>query len=197
MLLINYARTVAELDRLGEAADYAERGYAKAMEEGDQVVTNQSLLVRARIYRLQGNLASAEVMLAKVAPRLRKALPPGHLAFATLAMEYSLLALARGDLPAALQQMNQAIAIAEASMKGGQRVADYLALLLVPRSDINRQLGRTDDAVADAARAVDILQKAAEPGAFSSSLGPPITCSVAGCRTKARQRTRTRLSSQR
>jgi len=171
MLLINYARTVAELDRLGEAADYAERGYAKAMEEGDQVVTNQSLLVRARIYRLQGNLASAEAMLAEVAPRLRKALPPGHLAFATLAMEYSLLALARGDLSAALRQMNQALAIAEASMKGGQRVADYLTLLLVPRSDINRQLGQTDDAVADAVRAVDILQKAAEPGTFSSSLG--------------------------
>ncbi len=171
MLLINYARTVAELDRLGEAADYAERGYAKAVEEGDQVVTNQSLLVRARIYRLQGNLASAEAMLAEVTPRLQKALPPGHLAFATLAMEYSLLASARGDLPAALEQMNQGITIAEASMKGGQRVADYLALLLVPRSDINRQLGRTDDAVADATRAVDILQKASEPGTFSSSLG--------------------------
>jgi tetratricopeptide (TPR) repeat protein len=171
MLLINYARTIGELGRLTEAEDYAERGYLRAVEAGDQVVTNQALLVRARIYREQGNFARADAMLTEVEPRLRKALPPGHLAFATLAMEYSLLALARGDLTAALQQTNRSITIAEASMKAGQRGEDYLPLLLLPRSEVNRELGRTDDAVADATRALDMLQKSGDPGSFSSHVG--------------------------
>jgi len=171
MLLINYARTIGELGRLSEAADYAERGYLRAVEAGDQVVTNQALLVRARIYREQGNFARADAMLTEVEPRLRKALPQGHLAFATLAMEYSLLALARGDLTAALQQTNKSITIAEASIKAGQRGDDYLPLLLLPRSEVNRELGRTDDAVADATRALDLLQKSGDPGSFSSHIG--------------------------
>jgi serine/threonine protein kinase len=171
MLLINYARTVRELGRPGEAAEYAERGYAKAVKAGNRVVTNQALLVRARIYRDQGNLTRAEAMLSEVEPRLRRDLPPGHLAFASLAAEYSLLASARGDLPTALQLANQAVAIAEASMKAGQGGDDYLSSVLVPRSDIERQLGRPDDAVIDAARALNALQKSTEPGTFSGYLG--------------------------
>jgi serine/threonine-protein kinase len=171
MLLINHARTLHELGRPGEAAGYAERGYAKAVQAGDQVVVNQSLLMRARIYRAQGNLARAEAMLSEVEPRLRKALPPRHLAFAALATEYSHLASARGDLPSALQQVNQALAIAEASMKAGQGGDDYLASALDLRSDIERQLRRADDAVTDAARALTILQQSAKPGTFSCYLG--------------------------
>jgi tetratricopeptide (TPR) repeat protein len=132
---------------------------------------NQALLLRARIYREQGNLANTEEMLAEVEPRLRKALPPGHLAFATLSTEYSLLALARGDLPPALKLANEAVAITEASMKAGQGGEDYLPFVLIPRSDIERQLGRADDATRDAARALSNLQKSAEPGTFSSFLG--------------------------
>jgi tetratricopeptide (TPR) repeat protein len=61
--------------------------------------------------------------------------------------------------------------IAEAAIKAGQGGDDYLARVLVPRSDIERQIGRADDAAMDAARAVTILQKVAEPGVFSSYLG--------------------------
>ena len=171
ILLINYARTVRELGRPGEAADYAERGYARAVEVDNQLVMNQALLVRARIYREQGYLTRAEAMLSEVEPRLRRALPPGHLAFARLAMEYSLLAAARGDLPVALRLANQAVTIAEASMKAGQGGDNYLASALVPRSEIDRQLGRADDAVADATRALYLLKKSEEPGTFSCDLG--------------------------
>jgi len=171
MLLTNYARTLRELGRHTEAAGYAERAYAKAQHTGNQVVINQSLLVGARIYREQGNFIRAEAMLSEVEPRLRKAYPPGNLAFATVATEYSLLALARGDSPSALQLANQAMEITEAAIKAGQGGDDYLARVLVPRSDIERQIGRADDAAMDAARAVTILQKVAEPGVFSSYLG--------------------------
>jgi serine/threonine-protein kinase len=171
MLLTNYARTLQELGRREEAARYAEGGYDRAVQAGDQVVTNQSLLLRARIYREQGNLARAKAMLQEVEPRLRQSLPKGHLAFARLGSEYALLALARGDLPSALQQANQALAITEASMNAGQGGDDYLSALLVPRSEIERQLGRADDAAVDAARALNVLQKSAQPGTFSSYLG--------------------------
>jgi tetratricopeptide (TPR) repeat protein len=145
MLLINYTRTLRVLGR-PEAADYAERGYANAVQAGNQLVMNQALLVLGRIYRERGDLTRAQEMLSEVEPRLRKALPPGHLAFSRLASEYSLLASARGDLPTALQRANQAVAIAEASIKAGRGGDDYLASALVVRSDINRQLGRAGDA---------------------------------------------------
>ena len=171
MLLVNYARTLRELGHHGEAAGYAERAYAKAEQAGNQVVIIQSLLVGARIYREQGNLIRAEAMLAKVEPKLREIYPPGNLAFAASDTEYSLLALARGDSSAAERLANQALEITEASIKAGQGGDDYLARLLVPRSDIERQLGRADEAARDAARAVTILQKDAGPGTFSSYLG--------------------------
>jgi tetratricopeptide (TPR) repeat protein len=141
------------------------------MQAGDYVVVNQSLLMRARIYREQGNFIHADAMLTEVEPRLRKALPLGHLAFAALATEHSALALARGDLTSALQQSNRALAIAEASIKSGRGGDDYMASILVPRSEIERERGRADHAVADATRALNILQKAAEPGKSSSYLG--------------------------
>lgn len=171
MLLINYARTLLILDRADEAADYAERGYAKAVTAGNEVVINQALLLRARIYRERGNLARAETMLSEAGPRLRKSLPPGHLAFGRLAIEYSQLALERGDLSSALQQANHAVMIAEASMKAGQGGDDYLASFLLPRSEIERNLGRPAQAAKDATRALGLLQKAAEPGTFSSDIG--------------------------
>jgi tetratricopeptide (TPR) repeat protein len=169
MLLINYARTLRVLGR-PEAADYAERGYANAVQAGNQLVMNQALLVLGRIYRERGDLTRAQEMLSEVEPRLRKALPPGHLAFSRLASEYSLLASARSDLPTALQRANQAVAIAEASIKAGRGGDDYLASALVVRSDINRQLGRAGDA-SDAAWALALLKKSEGPREFSSDLG--------------------------
>jgi tetratricopeptide (TPR) repeat protein len=171
MLLNNYARTLRELGRTREAADYAERAYATGIQAGDPVVVNQSLLMRARIYRDQGDFARAEAMLSEVEPRLRKALPPGHLAFTALATERSSLALERGDLSSAMQESNHALAIAEASIKAGRGGDDYLSSVLVPRSEIERLRGRTDDAIADATQAVNILQREVDPGKSSSYLG--------------------------
>lgn len=171
MLLVNYARTLRELGRPGEAAEYAEHGYAKAVEAGNRVVVNQALLVRARIYREQGNLARAEAMLAEAEPRLRRDLPSGHPAFSKVAEEYALLASARGNGPTAMRLANQAVRIAEAPVKAGQGGAEYLSSVLVTRSDLERQLGRAGDAVTDAAWALSLLQKSTEPGLFSGQLG--------------------------
>jgi len=171
MLLVNYGRTLRELGRSREAADYVERGYASAVRAGDQVVTNQSLLVRARIYRDQGDFTRAAAMLAEVEPRLRQSLPAGHLAFATLASEYSLLAAAQGDLPLGLQRVNEGLTITEASIRAGHRGEDYLPVLLMARSDIERRLDRADAAAGDANLALSMLQKSTEPGILTTHLG--------------------------
>jgi tetratricopeptide (TPR) repeat protein len=118
-------------------------GYVKARQAGDQVVVNTALLLRARIYRDQNDLTRAEAMLAEVEPALRRNLPPGHYAFASLISEHALIALARGDLATALQLSQQALTIVEVSAH----------------------------AAADGARAVTLLQAAAQPGTFSLDLG--------------------------
>jgi len=171
MLLVNYARVLHDLGRFDEASDYAERGYAKAQTAGDEAPMDQALLLRASIYRSQGDLDRAARMLSEVEPRLRRTLPDGHIAFGSLALQQALNAQAAGDLPAALDLSNQAVTIGEASVKAGRQGAAYLPIFLVRRSDIERQVHRTDEAAADAARAVSLLQAAAQPGTSSSNLG--------------------------
>jgi serine/threonine protein kinase len=170
-LLNNYAVVLRELARLPEASDYAERGYARAQEAGDEVAIYQSLLMRARIYRDQHDLARSDAMLAQVEPRMRRGLPAGHFAFASLASERSLNALAKSDIPAALRLADQAVAIDEASIKAGGEGAVPLRNLLIRRSTIELASHRPSDAAADATRALSLLQASAEPGTFSSTMG--------------------------
>ena len=170
-LLNNYALTLWGLARFPDAATYAESSYAAAQKAGDEIAINQSLLMRARIYRDQHDLARSDDMLAEVEPRLRRDLPTGHYAFGALASERSLNALAKGDIPAAIQLADQAVAIDEASIKARGEGAVPLRLLLIRRSTIELAAHRPNDAAADAARALSLLQAATEPGTFSSTMG--------------------------
>ena len=172
MLLVNYARVMRDLGHVKEAIEYAERAYAKAQRAGDQMVVNQSLFVRAALYRQAGNLTRSADMVSELEPRLRRSYPAGHLAFASLALEQALIAQGRGDLRTSLVLANHAVGIAEASIRaGGGDGADYIPTLLLRRSGIELQMQHTDDAGADAARALNILQQDAQPGTFSGKLG--------------------------
>ncbi len=171
MVLINYARTLRELGRLAAAADYAERAYTIAERAKHEVVICQSLMERARIYRLQGDLARAEAMLAEVEPRFRRDLPPGHYAFAAIASERSLILLARGDVTNALVLAHQAVYTDEAALKAGGQGAGVLPIFLFRRSAVEREAGQSDAAVADAVRAVSLLQNFTQPGTYSCNLG--------------------------
>ena len=130
MVLNNYARVLRELNRLPQAADYAERAYNKAVKTGDGLVINQSLLERARTYLAQHDLPRAEAMFAEVEPRLRTTLPPGHFAFAAVSSGRGLIAMENGDLPAALRLMDQAIATVQTSLKSGKGGAYMLPVFL-------------------------------------------------------------------
>jgi len=171
MLMVNYARTERQLGHLNEASDYAERGYSKALASGNQVVVNQALLMRARIFREQNDLSRSRAMLAEVKPRLQKALPAGHIAFAVLAYEESNLACAHRDFPAALQSINQALAITDGSIAASRGGEDFRPLLLITRAEIKHKLGRVDDAARDADMGVNELQRLVEAGSYSSDLG--------------------------
>jgi tetratricopeptide (TPR) repeat protein len=171
MVLNNYARSLRDLARLEEAADYAERAYARAVKAGHELAVNQSLLERARIYIARGDLARAESMLAEVEPRLREALPPGHYAFASLAAERALIAQSKGNVGEALKLSDQAVAIVEAAIKAGGQGAFFLPVLLIRRANIKLQAGRPEEVAADATRALNLLQSMAPPGTLSSSQG--------------------------
>ena len=167
MLLNNLARTLTDLNRLPEAASYADRAHARAREAGDEVVVNQSLIVRAPICRLRGDLGCAERLLTEVEQRVRKMLPPGHAAFGSLRFERALIAQARGDLRAAKAGADEAVAVAEASTER----AFYLPRLLLRRAEMEAQMQLWAEARADAATALALWQQTVERGTFSSSIG--------------------------
>jgi tetratricopeptide (TPR) repeat protein len=170
MLLINYGHVLRELGRLDEAWDYVERGYSKARQADDRVVIFQSLLKKNQILREKADLGGATTMLSEAEAFARNH-PAGNFPSATFAREHALLAEAHGDLTSALQYANQAMAIVEASIKAGGPGSEHLTFILRYRSDIERQLGRVEQAASDAARAVKLLQAASEPGMPSGYLG--------------------------
>ena len=171
MVLNNYAKTLRELARTTEAEDYAGRAYAKAQRVGHQLVINQSLLERARIYTARRDPVRAAAMLDEVEPRLQKSLPPGHYAFATLASAKAQNALVRGDIPTAMKLADRAVAIDEAAIKAGGEGSYYLPTLLINRSNVELAASHPDQAEADASRALSLSQVGITPGTFSSTQG--------------------------
>jgi tetratricopeptide (TPR) repeat protein len=122
-------------------------------------------------YDALGEPAKASEMWSEVESRLKSKLAPGHIAFAALALEQSLSAEERRDLPSAMDLANQAVAIAEASIKARREGIDLLPMLLVHRSCLELQQRRAGEAAADANLALKILQKSAEHGTCSSDFG--------------------------
>jgi serine/threonine-protein kinase len=171
MVMTNYAQQLFDLARLEEARSYAEAAYREALQAGDEIVVNQTLLRMARIYRAQHDYARATAMLDKVEPRLRQALPAGHYAFGALALERSIIAQEQGDGARALELINQAIDIDETSAKQGKAGAQFLPALLVRRALIETDATHPLPAEHDARRALALLQAAAQPGDYSSSTG--------------------------
>jgi eukaryotic-like serine/threonine-protein kinase len=169
--LSNYSSVLYELGQLDEASDYAEWAYAKANKTGDSMAVGQALFHRARIYRAQNNLSRADEMLSEVEPRLHQNLPPGHVAFAILALEQALNAQAKGDLQKAIKLADRSLNLMGTSANKGRGSTYYQGKSLVWRSGIELQLSRTSDAFDDASRALPMLQKASLPGGFSADLG--------------------------
>jgi hypothetical protein len=85
--------------------------------------------------RERHDFTRADAALAEVEPR--KALPPGHYAFAVLLSDRSFLELERGNIPLAMQLANQALDRLEATTKAGKAGINVLPLLYdVPSSSL-------------------------------------------------------------
>jgi serine/threonine-protein kinase len=168
--LVAHAHALRDLGQLDGADEQSRRGYSTSLKGGDPGGANQAMLLTVSIARIRGNLVEAVKLLAQLEPRLHT-LPPGSIFAASFLAERGLIEQAQGDLNAALNSINQSLAIAEASVKAGKQGADLVPVLLTYRSNVKQSLGRTDDGVADATRALDQLQEAAQPGSFSSNLG--------------------------
>ncbi len=171
ILLNNYAKTLYQLGRLEEAADYAERANAKAQRTSDQLAIYQSLYGRALIYIEQHDVNRATAMLAELEPRLQQSLPPDSYWFGLLASAQALVASGRGDFETALPLADHAVAIVEAASKAGRTGSDFLPTVLVRRSTVELTAGRPGQAGDDALRALTLLQAASKSGAFSSNTG--------------------------
>jgi tetratricopeptide (TPR) repeat protein len=171
MVLNNYAKTLRQLGRLNEAADYAERAYLKAKQVDNLLVIYQALYVRALIYLDQGDVSRAAAMLADVEPRLRRSLSPGSYWFGALASAQALVAAGRGNFQLASRLADQSVTITEAAIKSGGQGVDFLPILLMRRSTIRLETGHDADAAADANRALTLLQADLSPGTFSAYVG--------------------------
>ena len=171
VLLYNYAGVLSELGRFREAADYAGRASEKAKRVGDQMLIDQTDFQLERIFRDQHSFARADALLAGLELRLRLKLPPAHYAFALLTSERALLAQAAEDQSAALELSNRAVDEDEESIKVTGQCATILPVLLTRRSSAELEAGLEKRAVADASRALGLLQAAMEPGTYSSYLG--------------------------
>jgi eukaryotic-like serine/threonine-protein kinase len=171
MILNNYAKMLRKLNRLDQAAEYAQRSYDKAQLEHNQLVIGQSLLERARIAISQHKFPEATELLSEVEPQMRKHLPPGHYAFASLAADRAKIALGEGDPTLALQLSNQSVAIGEAALKAGGQGAFAFPGFLLTRSSVELASGSLELAVADSNRALSLVKSSAQPDSFSSTLG--------------------------
>ena len=170
-LLNDYAGALRELGRLQEAAVYAERAFAKAAKESHQLILVSSMFQRARIYRELHDLARAREVLADLEPMLQRTFPAGHYGFASFASERALLAAAEGNLSSALRLCDLAVSIDEAAIKSGGVGAYLLPTLLIRRSGVELDAGQPDRAVADATRALSLLQGPTRSDRLSANIG--------------------------
>jgi tetratricopeptide (TPR) repeat protein len=163
----NLARSLFEVGRLSEAIVLAERAYAGAVQEGDEIVTNQALFLRGRLHVANGDLALAGRLFGEVEPRFKRMLPANHVSFAALASERALVAQARGEMDRAISLADRAVALAEPD----PQAREWLERCLERRSALLLRIGRPEAAASDAARAVALAVERTGTGSRSSFVG--------------------------
>jgi len=171
MLLLNYARALRDLGRLPEASKFAERAYDRAQAATQQVVINQALILRGSIYRDANDFRRSNEMFSEVEPLLRKALPAGHMAFASISLEKAMNAQAAGDLAAARALVNGARGITEAAIAAGRQGKDFMPTLLVKSARLALLESRPALAVEESKRAIALLKASFPTVRHSSNLG--------------------------
>ncbi len=169
VLLYNYASLLHQLNRNKEAARYLQLASATAQDLHDNILADDTDLLRAEMLTDDHQFANATRLLDEVEQRLRHRYAPEHYVFAEVASARSSIAMAHGDLESASRFAQQAIALDEASIRRIGQCAAYLPTLLVQESEIDLRAGKPEAAATDARRALDLLQNGA--GTPSSNVG--------------------------
>jgi serine/threonine-protein kinase len=167
MLMLNYARTAARLDRYDAAREWAVRADARARAMGNRIVVDQGYLVRAGNDLHAGRYDEAEALLDTAARRYAEVLPPGHPAFAGLTLERARVAQARGE-PA------RALSLATEALHALQAVAPrdrFLGEIYRRRAMMYLAQQRLAEAHDDATRALALERAAAGDAAASANAG--------------------------
>lgn len=167
-----YADTLRELGRLDEAADYAKRAYSTNLSTNkNKMVLMMCLTVQERIYRDQGEFARAETTFSDLETLTRSLLPPGYYYFSILDSDRSLLSQAEGKLDLALASGDLAVSSDEASIRAKGQGAPWLPVFLHQRAALEVAAKRPEKAIADAGRAISLLQTSLGPDALSAHIG--------------------------
>jgi serine/threonine-protein kinase len=164
--LTNLGFTLLDLHRFEESRSFADRAYELARRRQDATAAGQALFLRARVRLRTGEVEEAADLMEELGPRV-KAAPAGHPYHAAFASQMGLLAAERGDLAAALDGQDRAIALT------GEDPARAFSLgfFLLRRSDLARAAGQPARARDDAARALALLGREVEPGGRSVWIG--------------------------
>jgi tetratricopeptide (TPR) repeat protein len=166
--LNNLAHTLFELGRLDEATRATTRAYREAVRIGHARLIANSLLLRASLRRVSGDLGGAQRLLAEADGRMQGMYRGNNIRLAVLASEKAQLAEMQGQLPAALRASDQAVQIAAATPRGS---GGHLARFLRRRAQLQLRLGHLAAAQADVDAALAEHQRSVEPGPPSSELG--------------------------
>ncbi len=127
----------------------------------------QSQVQRARGYRERGDLGRAERMLLEIDYRIARLFPADHPAVGIVASERAAIALAQGDFARARDQINRAVAIAEANPSD----RDGMPRHLLRRATIAFQAGDLDAATVDATAALKLFREVVGQDTLSSYVG--------------------------
>jgi tetratricopeptide (TPR) repeat protein len=165
--LSNMGFMLSDLGRLEEAKSFAGRASELARQRGDDVAEVQAGILGARVRIRKGELDDAKRMLDAIEPKLRTLYPAGHPYRAMLESSRGYLLQARGELGAAEESQDRALAIVEAAPGG----LPYFPLILLRRSEVRLARARPAAAQFDAARAVELLRASAEQGTRSHWIG--------------------------
>jgi serine/threonine-protein kinase len=166
MLLANQSRALRDTGHFEEAKAHIESAYARAVAAGHEVVVNQSLLIRASIYREMGDHGRSQQTLDELEPRLRAVLPPLHVAFGSLLVERAYLAQARGENADARVQADAGVELLREVLRATGEGTNYLPYVLLCRARIAVENGNPDRAMADAREVLELLD-ASQPNAKS------------------------------
>lgn len=170
--LQEYAEPLRLLGRVKEAEDYAKRGYSAAVKRGNDYEGSMICsLELVRIYSDEHKFAEGEAALAEAEKMASRVLPPGYHLFAVIASDRARLSEAEGNFRAALAKADQAVDLDEAAIQSGRGGAPWLPWFLYRRAGIEVESNQPEKAVADAERALALLQSALGRDAFSMHIG--------------------------